>query len=162
MFYFIVSHKENWPEYILEPQRTTSSISFHLLDIVGCYLSCSMLGVPHSTSRRISNLDLVISFGWKTLGLCGSLCFLLPTLFVSFTQHYTYLNFICSFNNSIFLQGQGNILLLCHYTAQYWIHFKHSLCRVFIKLRQFLNSFFCWIIKYITPSYLFWSLFLSL
>lgn len=101
-----------------------------------------MLGVPHSTSRRISNLDLVIFFwlenSWS--GMWLSMFSVPASLFHS--QHYTYLNFICSFNNSIFLQGQGNILLLCHYTAQYWIHFKHSLCRVFIKLRQFLNSYF--------------------
>ena len=99
VFYFIVLHKENWPEYILEPQRTTSSISFHLLDIVGCYLSCSMLGVPHSTSRRISNLDLVIFFGleysWSGMWLfmfsiVNPLCFIhsiihIWTLFVPLT-----------------------------------------------------------------------------
>ena len=26
MFYFIVLHKETWPEYILEPQRTETKI----------------------------------------------------------------------------------------------------------------------------------------
>ena len=73
--------------------------------------------------EEYQTLTLSFPLGWKTLGLaCGSLYFLLSTLFVSFIALYISELYLF-LNNSILLQGQGNTLPLCHH----WHNTEHIL-----------------------------------